>query len=247
MTGFPVERYVKVLSVPDDEVSMPATSAHEVRDVMTRDVISVTETTAFKDIARLIERHRVHGVPVVDDQRRVQGMVTASDLLARVAGTDHTMPRGHRITAHHANALKRHALTAVELMTARAITVQPQTSIVAAARLAARFRVRSLPVVDAEGTLLGIVTRDDLVKVFLRPDDAIETELRREVIDPLPLPPGQHVEVQLSDGVVTLTGQVGTVMAARSVEQHARAVPGVVEVQNELGYEFDDSYLPAHW
>jgi CBS-domain-containing membrane protein len=177
----------------------------------------------------------------------VQGMVTASDLLARVAGTDHTMPRGHRMTAHHANALKRHGLTAEELMTAPAITVQPETSIVAAARLAARSRVRSLPVVDGDGTLLGIVTRDDLVKVFVRPDDEIEAELRREVIDPLAPLPGQHVEVQVSNGVATLAGRVATALAARSLEHQARTVPGVVEVQSEIDYEFDDSYLPVRW
>lgn len=214
---------------------------------MTRRVVTVTETTAFKDIGRLIERHRVHAVPVVDDQHRVLGMVTASDLLARVAGTDHAMPRGHRVTAHHANALKRRGLTALELMTAPAITVQAETSIVAAARPAARARVRSLPVVDADNRLLGIVTRDDLVKVFIRPDEEIEADLRREILEPHTARPGDHVDLSVSNGVVTVSGRVATATVARSLDRQARTVAGVVEVQDELGYEFDDTYLPVRW
>lgn len=248
MTGFPVERYVKIVAPNDeDKAALPAIAAHQVRDVMTRRVVTVFETTAFKDIARLIEGHRVHGVPVVDEQHHVLGIVTASDLLARVAGTDHSMPRGHRATAHHANALKRRGLTAMELMTAPAITVQAETSITTAARLAARARVRSLPVVDADGTLLGIVTRDDLVKVFIRPDDEIEADVRREIHELLPVEGGERVDVWVSNGVVTLSGQTATSAAARRLVHQTRTVPGVVEVEDELDWEFDDTYLPARW
>jgi CBS domain-containing protein len=249
MTGFARERYVSAITHGDgdEKPSVPSFPAYHVRDVMTRDVAWVTDETPLKQIAYLLAANRVHGVPVVDDQQRVVGVVTASDLLARVAGADHSMPRGHRVTAHHANLLKRRALTAAELMTAPPITVTPATSISAAARLAARSRVRSLPVVDGDGTLLGIVTRDDMVKVFLRSDEDIAHDVRRDVIEHVPTMPGHSVEVAVSAGVVTLSCRVGSSLGARSLEHNVRAVAGVVEVQNDLTYDVDDAYLPATW
>lgn len=249
MTGFALERYVSAVTHHDgdEKPSAPAFPAYHVRDVMTRDVAWVTDATPLKQIAYLLATNRVHGVPVVDDHQHVVGVVTASDLLARVAGTDHSMPRGHRVTAHHANALKRRALTAAELMTAPPITVTPAASIAAAARLAARSRVRSLPVVNDDGTLLGIVTRDDMVKVFLRSDEDIAHDVHRDVVDHLPTMPGHRVHIAVSDGVVTLSGRVGSSLGARSLEHRVRAVAGVVEVQNDMTYDVDDAYLPATW
>lgn len=249
MSGSALERYVSAISHTngDETHAAPKFPVRHVRDVMTRDEVWVTHAAPLKEIAYLLASNRVHGVPVVDDQQHVVGVVTASDLLARVAGADHAMPRGHRVNSHHANALKRRALTAAELMTAPPITVSSRTSIAAAARLAARSRVRSLPVVDDDGTLLGIVTRDDMVKVFLRSDDDIARDVQRDVVAPLPTMPGHSVNVSVSNGVVKLFGRVGSALTARSLERKTREVAGVVDVENDIKYDVDDSYLPAKW
>lgn len=250
MTEMGLERYSTAGRHGDGDQKAPparAFPAYHVRDVMTHDVVWVTDAAPVKQIAYLLAENRVHGVPVVHDQRRVVGVVTASDLLARMAGADHTMPRGHRVNSHHANALKRRASTAAELMTAPPITVTPGTSIAAAARLAARSRVRSLPVVHSDGTLLGIVTRDDMVKVFLRKDQDIARDVCRGVVDPLPTMYGHGVHVAVSNGVVTLSGRVGSGITARSLERAVRAVAGVVDVQNDINYDIDDTYLTSRW
>ena len=93
-------------------------------------------------------------------------------------------------------------------MTSPAITTVPDTPITDAARLAARHRGRRLPVVDHDGVLIGIVTRTDLLKAFLRPDEDIRQEIVREiVIRTMSLEPAA-LTVDVTEGVVTMTGFV---------------------------------------
>ena len=148
-----------------------------VGDVMNRAVVSAYRDAMYKEIARSLARNDINTVPVVDEGHRVVGVVTASDLLGRVVH-QRLMPRGHRLSHCSDTNRKRHAGTARDLMTRPAITVTAETTIVEAARIAARNRVRSLPVVDRKGALVGLITRSDLVKVFLRDDAEIETEVR---------------------------------------------------------------------
>lgn len=244
MTGFPVERYLTAVEYHDehDEDDTASGPARFVQDVMTDHVVAVAEATPFKDIARIIERYRVHTLPVIDDHRRVVGVVTASDLLARVAGIDAPMPSGERPRARRLTGAEPRALTGGELMTAPPITVKPDTPIVVAARLAARARVRSLPVVDEAGTLVGIVTRGDLVKVFLRKDRDIEGDVRAHAVNTLSRGASRGVAVGVRAGVVTLFGHVASSSDARSLERKIRAVPGVVDVCDELDYRDDSDY-----
>jgi CBS domain-containing protein len=149
-----------------------------VADVMTVGAISVNEDTPFKEIVDVLEVHSINAVPVVDGFSRVLGLVSSADLVPKIefAGvSEHVHPfEGRR---HRAAREKATATAAAELMTAPAVTVMPQTLLVEAAKLMESAQLKRLPVVDDLGRLVGMVTRGDLLKVFLRDDADIPMEL----------------------------------------------------------------------
>jgi CBS domain-containing protein len=206
---------------------------------MTREVVAVRGPTPFKELVRLLNEHRVTAVPVLDDAGRlVVGVVSESDLaLKEVAPLREAHTPVFETAQHRGERAKAGSLTAAELMTAPAVTVGPEELVATAARRMYDRRVKRLPVVDHRGALVGIVTRTDLLKVFLRSDD----ELRFDVLDHvsgdlLRLPPGT-VEVEVGDGVVRLTGRVRRRSQALAMEKLTGAVDGVVAVESELQWQ----------
>lgn len=158
---------------------------NKVGSVMTTDVVRAPYGAPFKEVARLLAGHRISGLPVVDDDEKVIGVISESDLLARQAQTPdpyEPKPRFRLVMQTRAarrQAAKARARTAGQLMSVPPVTVYAENTIAEAARTMARNRVERLPVVDEEDRLVGIVTRRDLLQVFLRPD----REIRSEVID----------------------------------------------------------------
>jgi len=206
-----------------------------VSDVMTRDVECVHEDTSFKDVVAILEKHRVSALPVVDAENRVVGIVSESDLLAKVvAGAE----------ARDETRRKSQAETARDLMHSPAVTVQPQVSIVHAARTAALAHVRRLPVVDVHGALVGIVTRSDLLRVFLRDDEALRRHLR-EMFAAQWCIDTSTVEIAVHDGVVTLSGPVERRTLVEPLVTAVRSTAGVVAVHDNLTYRHDDRYIPS--
>ena len=145
-----------------------------VKDLMTTPVVTVAPEIPFKEIVACLAEHRVSAVPVVDDSRRVLGVVSEADLLLKEEFPEG--PAGGRLfqgRRHRMDRAKAAGDTAVELMTAPAITIGPDATVAEAARLQHRHQIKRLPVVDPAGPLLGIVSRADLLKVFLRADAEI--------------------------------------------------------------------------
>jgi CBS-domain-containing membrane protein len=206
---------------------------------MNRAVVSAYRGALFKEIARALARNDIDTVPVVDEDRRVIGVVTASDLLARLAHPRLT-PRGHRMSAQLEVHRKRRGACARDLMTRPAVTTTPDATIVEAAQLAARYRVRSLPVVDPHGALVGIITRNDLVKLFLRADEDIQRAVERQVAAQVGEPGCGAVQVRVDEGVVTVSGVVADQPTARQIAARAGQVPGVVDVRTHLKTVRDD-------
>ncbi|MFG2895605.1 CBS domain-containing protein [Streptomyces zaomyceticus] len=192
----------------------------KIGDLMTDDVVSAVPATSFKEVAKLLAEHDISGVPVVDADDRVVGVVSASDLLAR------------------------DALAARDLMTRPAITVHAEETARDAARLMVRRGVERLPVVDEEERLVGIVTRRDLLRVHLRPDAEIRDRIRGDVLaDALKLP-GDAVDVHVLDSVVTLAGRVRRRSQARTLVRLAESLDGVVAVVDRLAFHEDDTPHP---
>lgn len=212
----------------------------QVQDVMTRDVKVVFELTPFKAIAELMEAHHVSAVPVLDHRRPV-GVVSEADLLLKA---DHCKRRRRLwLGLSWAEARKAHAVCARDLMTSPAIVIGPEATTSEAAGRMLKHHVKRLPVVDASGKLRGIVSRSDLLRVFTRTDEAIKQEIESAVLQwTMLLSPGQ-IKVFVDEGVVRLEGQVDRQSEMSALTRIVSCVDGVVDVDNQVGYRWDDRAL----
>jgi CBS domain-containing protein len=179
-----------------------------VRDVMTTEVVTVDRITPYKEIARLLAEHKISAVPVLTMGRHVAGVVSEADLLAAEdqQARKARMGRAGHLPWSRGRGGRHRGLTAEQLMTAPAVTIHPDAPIPRAASLMHAHHVKRLPVVDPEGKLLGVVSRRDLLTVFLRPDAQIAAEVR-ELLAEILLADPAGVSVGVHEGVVVLTGQ----------------------------------------
>ncbi|MGW5342016.1 CBS domain-containing protein [Streptomyces sp. NPDC004050] len=204
-----------------------------VSDVMTKTVVTVTPEADFKEIVAAMELWKVTAVPVIEGEGHVVGVVSEADLLPKEEF------RGHRPgliehVIHPSGTAKAGSLHAGALMTRPAVTVRPDATLSQTARLMAERRVKRLPVVDADGTLKGIVSRSDLLKIFLRSDDDLAAEVLREVVERVFPLSRQDVKIDVTHGVVTLTGHVRDAHLIPLATRLAQAVEGVVDVRCRL-------------
>jgi CBS-domain-containing membrane protein len=227
-----------------------------VQDVMTTDVAAVNENASFHTVAELLINRGVSGVPVLDDDNRVLGVVSEADLLAkqefkeRYYGDGYTPPLRarirHTVGSEGSGFYKALGETAGALMTSPAHTTNPDVAVVLAARQMDKHGVKRLPVVDAEGRLVGIVSRRDLIKVFLRTD----TDIERQVREALQAAPGEVTDlgVTVADAVVTLTGKFDKHSHAIAAVRMTERIDSVVAVHDELTWKHDDLVkLPVAW
>ena len=207
-----------------------------VKDVMTTEVVAVRRDTSFKELAATLRQYRVSACPVIDDARRVIGLVSEADMLAKEALAEPGVVAG---LMHHKDVRQAEAVTAGALMTHQVVTVSPDDSIEQAARMMHFLKVRQLPVVNSGGELIGIVSRSDLLSVFDRPDE----DIRKDIVDTIILheflvDPRQF-RVSVEAGVVTMEGTPETTALGRDLVRKARHVPGVVAVRDRLSYPDD--------
>jgi CBS domain-containing protein len=177
---------------------------------------------------------RISGVPVVADGRLV-GVLSETDILFK----ERTSPQRQGLVdwvLHYADdppAAKLAARTARDAMTTPAVTVQPRRRVADAAALLLDIGIDRLPVVDGD-ELVGIVTRSDLVRAFVRSDEQLEAEIRRDVVVGTAWMPEESVDVTVTDGDVILEGSVETETVAQLIESQVRSVAGVVSVESRL-------------
>jgi CBS domain-containing protein len=187
-----------------------------VADAMTRAVLTVTPGTALKDAARILVENRISGLPVVDGGGRVVGVVSETDVVACAAGYSSPLVG--------------------DAMTTPPVTIGADRPLVDAASLMIADSVNRLPVVAEDGTLLGIVTRTDLLRAFVRSDAEIAREIRDDVLmRRLWLDP-HDVQIDVEDGEVTLTGTVDRHADTELIAGYVRRVTGVVAVRSRLGW-----------
>ncbi|WP_149182732.1 CBS domain-containing protein [Streptomyces sp. TRM49041] len=210
-----------------------------VSEVMTRRVVTVRPDTPFKEIARLLGDNDITAVPVVDGDNRPLGVVSEGDLLRNAASLPDPEGRSTGPRLRPRDLELAGAEDASALMTAPPVTARPAWSIAETARTMSRRNVKRLPVVDETGRLVGIVSRGDLLRPFLRRDTAIKEEIHRDVLaGTLGLAPGS-VRAEVREGVVTLTGRVTDVALVPVIERLCRSVDGVVAVHQRIGYTGD--------
>ncbi|MEV4471897.1 CBS domain-containing protein [Nonomuraea sp. NPDC049504] len=217
-----------------------------VADVMTEKVVTVSATTPFKDIAETLITGGISAVPVTGDDNHVLGMVSEADLLRKEEFREQFYREGYRPPLrarlrHPKGRQKADGDTAAELMTSPAVTITPAAAAVEAARLMDERDVKRLAVVDYDGRLVGIVSRRDLVKLFLRGDEAIAAEVRDDVLDRSLWVNTDGVRVDVRQGVVTLSGWMERRTEAAIAVRMAGRVNGVVDVVDKLTWKADDS------
>ena len=212
---------------------------HRVRDVMTTSVVTVDRITPYKEIAILLAEHKISSVPVLILGRQVAGVVSEADLLSVQDKRERAARAGtgggplHWRGGHD----KHWGLTASELMTSPAITIHPDATLPAAARVLNSHHLKRLPVVKPDGTLIGIVSRCDLLSVFLRPDEDLAREAR-EMLTQILLAEPDSVSVHVHNGIVTLSGQPEAADQRDLVSVAVRLtwdIDGVVDVVNKIG------------
>jgi CBS domain-containing protein len=209
-----------------------------VKDVMTTRVVSVTRATSFRAMAAALHQHRVSAFPVLDDDGKVIGVVSEADMLAKAAldSEPDGMPGIITGMLRRREYEKARGTTAGDLMTSPAVTVKPDDPLERAARLMYTRKVKRLPVVDANGHLVGIVSRADLLAVFDRPDEDIRREILDQVIKrDLRTDPATFAVV-VKDGIVTVSGVAETTEFGHDMVQRVRQVLGVVTVRDRLSY-----------
>ncbi|MEV5428159.1 CBS domain-containing protein [Streptomyces sp. NPDC052701] len=206
---------------------------HLVSDVMTRTVAAVGRGASFEEIVRTMHDWKVSALPVLEGGGRIVGVVSEAGLLPKEEFRDEDPDRYTRLR-RLPDLAKAGAVAAGELMTSPALTVRADTTLARAARTMALAKVKRLPVVDEVGVLQGIVSRADLLKVFLRDDGEIAEEVRREVVAHLFPAPASAARVTVRDGVVTLGGRVRDTSLVPVAARLIRAVEGVVDVEFDL-------------
>ncbi|MCL1593171.1 MAG: CBS domain-containing protein [Actinomycetia bacterium] len=192
---------------------------------MTTDVVAVAPSTTVRDAARMMFRYRVSGLPVVDPDDHLLGIITEGDFLA--------MEVERADTGQAAEFVE-------EVMSHSVLTVPPDLEIIEAARFMHTNDVKRVIVVE-DDKMVGIISRFDVVAGFTRPDDLIEDEIREDLIRRVLFVDPETVDVVVSNGVVTLFGKIGTRTEVRLMEELTRRLDGVVDVENKLQWRIDDT------
>ena len=215
-----------------------------IKDVMSTHVIAVRQNASYQDMAAMLHEQRVSAFPVIDDDNKVIGVVSESDLLTKEAleGAVPGVSQSMMSQREHARA---GAVTAAELMTTPAVTIGPDDPVTQAARLMYSRRVKRLPVTAEDGTLIGIVSRADLLSVYSRPDADIRHEITQDLILETYLCDPAHFTVTVKDGIVTIEGAPETTAVGRDIIESARHVEGVVAVRDRLSYPSDAPHSPG--
>jgi len=201
-----------------------------VYDLMTRDPLAVKPNTPLKEVARLLVEHGFSGVPVVDDDDMVVGVVSESDFMVKERGRDYVPSSalswllGESRQMRHEREIVE-ARTAGEAMSAPPVTIEGRiASIREAAITMAERNINRLPVTE-NGRLVGIITRGDLLRVYTQPDAWLAETVR----EALRSADGILVE-SVENGIVRLAGTAASEAMAQTTIRIAEAVDGVLAV-----------------
>jgi CBS domain-containing protein len=200
-----------------------------VKDIMTTDVAAVRSDASYREMTALLRARRVSGLPVVDAEEIVVGVVSETDLLTR--GLDRRPGRWP-----HRKRVRAEELTARDLMTRPVVTTSPDEPVASVARLMSARKLRRLPVVDGQGHLIGIVCRSDVLSVFSRPDEQIRHEITQDVISDGFFTDPARFTITVKDGIVTMAGEPGSIVLGRNIVDQTRHVEGVVAVRDRFTY-----------
>lgn len=213
-----------------------------VEEVMSTGVITVSVDDPLKAAAHRMVEAGVGGLPVLDAEGALVGIITEADFLKREAAA---AGRFRLLGALLRRDEVPEADTVGQAMTRDPKTVLPEMELGQAARLMVKHSVKRLPVVDTGGSLVGIVSRADVLEAFSRSDERIAREIREEVMHRILFLDRDAIDVAVDDGVVTLKGRTETRTEYRTLIELSKRVDGVIRViDEELSFDVDDRIGP---
>ena len=181
----------------------------------------------------------ISGLPVVDSDGRLVGIITEADFVARQLAQTEARPRLLAALLRRPEP-PQDTETVGEAMTESPITISADASITEAARLMVSEKVKRLPVVDLNGDLIGVISRADIMSAFARDDAGVEDEIRSGILTRLLFHEPNAIEVSVDQGVVTLRGELPNRSDVRLLVALAGRVDGVVRVDEKLTWRYDD-------
>lgn len=219
----------------------------KVRDVMTRQIVTARPEMTLRDLALLLSEHRISGVPVVDASGTIVGIVSEADILVKERGPAPSHGGLSWVFGERAapDELRHHAATTVgQAMTSPAICIDHERPLSEAAALMLDRNVNRLPVME-NALLVGIVTRADLVRAYVRRDDEAREAIRDQVLRKTMWLDPDDMRIEVHEGIARLAGKVDRRSTAAIIERLVRLVGGVDQVESELGWELDDTEIAA--
>jgi CBS domain-containing protein len=216
-------------------------------EIMTSPVITVTPETSIAEAARLMLRHRISGLPVVDATGAVVGIITEGDLLRRAeTGSAPHHPRWLELLLGPGRLAKEythaHARKVGEAMTADVVSVDTRTDVTEIVQLINKRRIKRVPVIDG-GKLVGIISRANLVRALVRalakkPARPLsDAEIREGILDATttePWGPRYAIDIKVKDGFVDIYGTITDERERTALHVLAENVPGVRGVRDHL-------------
>ena len=221
----------------------------QAKDILTRDVITVTHDNAVRDVARIMLDNRISAVPVVDTSGSLVGIVSEGDLMHRSeAGTRHrrswwlSLLSGNDVLANE--FVKEHSRQVADVMTRDVITASPQATLGDIAELLEKNRIKRVPIVE-KGKLVGIVSRANLLQALIRQPEHVEVrdtndaQIHQRVMARLKAEPWRPtwLNVRVEHGVVELWGSATSQAQKKAARLAAELVPGVVRVDDNIVIE----------
>lgn len=213
----------------------------KVRDVMTTKVLTIAPGAPLKEAATEMIRAGVSGLPVIDEDRKVIGIITEADFVTAEANRSWGRQRRRLLVGYLGEFEDAMARTVEEAMTADPHTIDANSTVTDAARTMTDLNVKRLPVVADDGTLEGIISRADVMGAFARPDGALQDEIVHSVVSDVLQLDSATVTVAVDEGAVTLSGTVPTRTQADLLVELATHVEGVIAVHSDLGWALDDT------
>jgi CBS domain-containing protein len=215
---------------------------HTVESVMSAPVVTVTPETTFKECVRIMRRKRVSGLPVVDASGKLVGIVSESDLLNKAERRD---PDAYLLESrlHRLDRARASALDVGSAMSSQVVSVSPDFPIALAAREMHTRGFKRLPVINSSGRLVGIVSRGDLLTVFLRSDRQVRADVVKVLAEAMAKHGGHTLRARVSQGVVELDGSFEERSRCEATVRAVTSIEGVIGVRSRMTYTFDDKLV----
>jgi CBS domain-containing protein len=215
----------------------------KLRDLMTRDVITIGPDAPLKEAARRMLEASVSGLPVTDDNGTLVGMITEADFVATEADRRRRRPAGLLGFLFNDVELPSQERLVGDAMTTDLVVIREDADHAEAARLMQSEDVKRIPVVDDHRRIVGLVSRADILRVFARSDSEILDEIEGDLIGRVLWIDPRRVEIRSTNGNVILRGRLETRSDAELLAELTARVDGVVSVENHLTFDIDNLKL----